>query len=169
MMTIFAALVDVRALPPPLKPFLPVSRGYHRIWITPGWGTPESALQVGVHVHKSRRFELYLPRCYPLGKHDTNFSIPLWVLAPGTQETGDNFFKQTGLKSIADQHCIAMAVLEGEEVMWYLKLSVGHQAQALPWPWPDDIEYTKAVLRETLKRINVDRKRINCVGFSRGA
>merc|ERR1719210_2973161 len=47
------------------------------------------------------------------------------------------------------------------------KMGVGWDAQKMK-TYPDDVAYTRVVLKVVLETINVDRKRISCVGFSRG-
>merc|ERR1719414_179397 len=46
-------------------------------------------------------------------------------------------------------------------------MAVGHDAEPQRGS-PDDVAYTRAVLREVMVKINVDTNRISCVGFSRG-
>lgn len=121
-------------------------------------GTPLAAIGGG---RASRPYTLYVPHGY------TGKPTVLWVLAPGNSMTMDGFLNvsKIGMIDIAEEHTIAMVVLLG---VW-TKLAVGPHARGKGGPYPDDVAYTKSVLRSVTEKINVDYNSIRCVGFSRGA
>jgi len=102
---------------------------------------------------------LHVPQSYT-----SRVRVPLWLLAPGTGDTAEDFMQMSSITTLADKHGIACAALEGAKQVFNVA------THALPEPYmPDDIYYTKEVLRDVVKRINIDRRTIRCVGFSRGA
>lgn len=135
--------------------------GKYPLEITPGkpLGTPPSA--VGWN-NKRRKYLLYVPRSYSWQK-----PIPLWILAPGTGMSIDGMLTKIdeGMLDIAENNSVAMVVLYG----LHTRLSVGRDARSLGPRYPDDVEYTQAVLRVVYQKLSIDNRRIFCVGFSRGA
>jgi len=135
--------------------------GSHRFNVEPGMplGTPQQIL--GSKTRK-RPFTLYIPRQF---KGDTK--IPLWILAPGDLMTMDGMLNRSkvGMIKLAERYLVAMVVLKG---VW-TKFAVEKDAQGKGYPYPDDVAYTKSVLRAVTLKISVDMDRIRCVGFSRGA
>lgn len=135
--------------------------GSHRFNVEPGMplGTPPQIL--GNKVRK-RPFTLYIPRQYR--RENT---IPLWILAPGDLMTMDGMLNvsKVGMINLAERYLVAMVVLKG---VW-TKFAVEKDAQGKGFPYPDDVAYTKSVLRAVVRKISVDMDRIRCVGFSRGA
>lgn len=107
-----------------------------------------------------RNFLLYSPHSL-----EAMQPLPLWILAPGTGETPQTMLEMSnGLGSYAEEQGFALAALEGV----HNRMNVVHDAQAAPWR-PNDVEYTSAVLRKVAQSVNVDKERVYCVGFSRGA
>lgn len=113
-----------------------------------------------INVSAGRRYLLHVPEGY---KKDKGIRLPVWILAPGSSDTPEVFFRMSGVLPLSDEHMFACAALEGS----HLNLNVASHGQPVPWG-PDDIQYTKLVLRDVLTRIDVDMSRIRCVGFSRG-
>jgi len=89
--------------------------------------------------------------------------LPLWLLAPGSSDTSSVFLRMSGVLPHSNERKFALAALQGS----HLNLNVASHGQPVPWG-PDDVMYTKSVLRDVLKRVDVDMSRIRCVGFSRG-
>lgn len=120
--------------------------GQHDVWV----GTPGGA---------ARRYVLFVPKGYnPSKKH------PLWLAFPGTGDAPEDMMSQTGMVDYATKNNITIAALQGDD----LSFNVEAHGQPLP-DRPDDVQYTIAVLRDVAHKLNVDRTRIRCVGFSRGA
>lgn len=111
---------------------------------------------------RQRYFQLFVPRSYGPG-----VDTPLWLLAPGTSDAPETLLAQTGLLRFAEERGFAFAALAGV----HGNLNVALHALEDP-EWPDDVEYTRAVLREVgagSESLAIDLSRVRCVGFSRGA
>jgi polyhydroxybutyrate depolymerase len=108
---------------------------------------------------KTRRFLVFVP-----SKYHARARIPLWILAPGSYDSPETFLAQSGIVKLAEEKGFAFAALQGDQHL----LNVGLHAQAID-ELPDDVDYTKAVLRDVTQKLCVDMDRIRCAGFSRGA
>jgi len=145
------------AVQPTVPKDLPKSRGCR---------LPVAQYGVGLHsvelsVHGTlREYLLFLPTGY---QHDE--ASPLWVLAPGAYETAWRFLHISRLIGFAEKMKFAFAALEGAQPAG---MNVGRHTQPMP-NLPDDVEYTKAVLRHASGSICVNMNRIRCTGYSRGA
>lgn len=106
-----------------------------------------------------RRFLLFVPQQYQIG-----MQIPLWILAPGDNDHAEKFLVASGLVQVAEQRNFAIAVLEG----YNLHLNVQLNALAVD-ELPDDVRYTRAVLRAVAEKIRINMRQVYCAGFSRGA
>jgi len=109
---------------------------------------------------QSRRFLLFVPTAYA-----PHAGVPLWLLAPGAYETPGRFLHVSGMLQFAEANGFAFAVLQGVRIEG---MNVGLHAQNLPY-LPDDIEYTRAILRDVSQKICINMDRIRCTGYSRGA
>jgi len=108
---------------------------------------------------RKRRFLAFVPSSY-----EARSPIPLWILAPGSIDTAETALKMSGIDAFAERRHFAVVVLEGEGQ----NLNVALKADAVPG-LPDDVEYTREVLRHATKNLCIDMERIRCTGFSRGA
>mmetsp|Transcript_62831 Transcript_62831/g.141961 ORF Transcript_62831/g.141961 Transcript_62831/m.141961 type:complete len:570 (-) Transcript_62831:210-1919(-) len=109
---------------------------------------------------QERFFLLFVPKGYVPRQ-----GIPLWLLAPGAYETPGRFLHVSGMLEFAEQNAFAFAVLQGVKIEG---MNVGLHARAIP-QLPDDIEYTRAILRDVSQKLCVNMDRIRCTGYSRGA
>lgn len=107
----------------------------------------------------NRTFLLFVPKSY-----HSKVPIPVWILAHGSFNTATTFLNQSNMVSFAEEKHIAFVALEGEDE----NLNVGLHSQDTG-NGPDDVEYTRQVLRRASEQICVDLDRIWCTGFSRGA
>lgn len=107
-----------------------------------------------------RHFLLFVPTQYVPQQ-----GVPLWLLAPGAYETPGRFLHVSGMLQFAEQNAFAFAVLQGVKIEG---MNVGLHAQALAY-LPDDVEYTRAILRDVSQKLCVNMDRIRCTGYSRGA
>jgi len=107
-----------------------------------------------------RQFLLFVPSQYV-----PKTGVPLWLLAPGAYETPRRFLHVSGMLPFAEQKTFAFVVLQGTKVEG---LNVGLHGQAVPY-LPDDVEYTRAILRDVSQKLCVNMNRIRCTGYSRGA
>jgi len=124
----------------------------------PCLATPLPPAGQDIWVTKYRHYFLHVPPGWRKGER-----LPVWLMAPGSSDTASVFQQMSNAIPLADKHHFALAVLEGA----HLNLNVASKGQPVPWG-PDDITYTKLVLRNVVKRIDVDLERIRCIGFSRG-
>mmetsp|Transcript_108702 Transcript_108702/g.325147 ORF Transcript_108702/g.325147 Transcript_108702/m.325147 type:complete len:526 (-) Transcript_108702:166-1743(-) len=113
-----------------------------------------------VHDGIVRRYVVYVPTHY-----SPNSPVPLWILAHGTANTPEAFIKMTDMAAMAEKHTFAFAAPEALNGAF----NVGRDAQAQNLSGPDDVGYTRTILQEVRRRLNVDMQRIRCAGFSRGA
>lgn len=111
-----------------------------------------------IHLNKYRHYYLHVPSGYKKGMR-----LPVWILAPGSSDTSSVMLQMSNAVPLAEKYKFALAVLEGS----HLNLNVASHGQPVPWG-PDDLLYTKMVLRDVIKRIDISLERIRCVGFSRG-
>lgn len=113
----------------------------------------------------ARNYLLFVPHSYR-----AEVPTALWICAPGSLRPPRLAFNYWS--DVVERHNAAMVVLSGHR----MNLNVGKDAQAMlkcmlnsDAPCPDDVMYTKAVLLAVSGLINIDIRRIYCVGFSRGA
>mmetsp|Transcript_102367 Transcript_102367/g.305707 ORF Transcript_102367/g.305707 Transcript_102367/m.305707 type:complete len:571 (-) Transcript_102367:259-1971(-) len=109
---------------------------------------------------QARIFLLFVPTAYM-----PHVGVPLWLLAPGAYETPGRFLHVSGMLQFAEANGFAFAVLQGVRIEG---MNVGLHTRALPY-LPDDVEYTRAILRDVSKKVCVNMDRIRCTGYSRGA
>mmetsp|Transcript_63404 Transcript_63404/g.147724 ORF Transcript_63404/g.147724 Transcript_63404/m.147724 type:complete len:558 (-) Transcript_63404:165-1838(-) len=109
---------------------------------------------------KARLFLLFVPT-----KYTPHVGVPLWLLAPGAYETPGRFLHVSGMLQFAEANSFAFAVLQGVKIDG---MNVGLHGQSLP-TLPDDVEYTRAILRDVSQKLCVNMDRIRCTGYSRGA
>lgn len=132
-----------------------------------GCGLPTAGYANGVHRDmkimadgNQRHFLLFVPSGY-----QPQVETPFWLLAPGAYETPARFLNVSGMLQFAEEKGIAFAVLQGQTIEG---LNVGLHGLALPH-LPDDISYTRAVLRDVSAKLCINMNRIRCTGYSRGA
>mmetsp|Transcript_49323 Transcript_49323/g.142941 ORF Transcript_49323/g.142941 Transcript_49323/m.142941 type:complete len:558 (-) Transcript_49323:130-1803(-) len=109
---------------------------------------------------QARLFLLFVPTAYV-----PHVGVPLWLLAPGAYETPGRFLTVSGMLQFAEANGFAFAVLQGVRIEG---MNVGLHVQSLPY-LPDDVEYTRAILRDVSQKLCVNMDRIRCTGYSRGA
>jgi len=123
-----------------------------------GWESGQKELWVDAN-GISRRYVLFVPPGYKPA-----VAAPLWLAFPGTGDAPEGLISQSGMTDFAVRHSFVLAFFEGQD------LSMNVEAHGLSLPErPDDVLYTEAVLRDVMQKIHVNRNRIHCVGFSRGA
>mmetsp|Transcript_45736 Transcript_45736/g.132443 ORF Transcript_45736/g.132443 Transcript_45736/m.132443 type:complete len:379 (-) Transcript_45736:51-1187(-) len=134
----------------------------------PGCGS-NSSYQPGLHEllkvrpagssPDSRRFSLYVPQAAPPGK-----PLPVLLLTPGNENDPHQFLKFPDLLSFAEQSPFLLVELIGEHNQFNVELNSADSPDR-----PDDVAYTKSVLREVSQSLCIDRRRVFCAGMSRGA
>lgn len=104
-------------------------------------------------------WKLYVPKRHCLKRRP----IPLWILAPGTKQSADVALQLARVLPLAQHHGFAVLALQGQDNC----LNV--EANCLPNPWlRDDVDYVLAGLRKASQRVQIDKHRIFCAGYSRG-
>lgn len=107
-----------------------------------------------------RVFLLYVPEHFRAAPR----RLPLWLVAPGRNSRPEWVLNISGLVPYADEHNIVLAGLRGGKD---LTLNVGSHSHAHS-DQPDDLAYTRAVLRKVTRHLSIDRNRIRCTGYSCG-
>jgi len=115
-------------------------------------------MKVSVSGH-DRTFRLYVPPSYK-----PEARIPLWILAPAKNDDSQILMDQAQIMQTVNVHPFAFAVLHGLE----------HSLNILPHGQanhsrPDDVVYTRVVLRHITVNLCIDEDRIRCTGFGQGA
>jgi len=105
-------------------------------------------------------WKLYVPKHHCSGKRP----LPLWILAPGTKQSADVALQLSKALPLAQHHGFAVLALQGQDNC----LNV--EADCLQSPWlRDDVEYVLSGLRKASQHVEIDKRRIFCAGYSRGA
>jgi len=115
-------------------------------------------LKVSVAGH-DRTFRLYVPPSYR-----PEARIPLWILAAAENDDSQTLIDQAQIMQTVSVHPFAFAVLHG----------LAHSLNVMPHGQedhsrPDDIVYTRVVLRHITSNLCIHEDRVRCAGFGQGA
>jgi len=114
--------------------------------------------QISVNGEK-REYLLYKPQNY----HGPE-RMPLWILAPGSYNDPYKQLRMSDMVQAAEQEQFAFVALKGKDNL----MNVVLHSQPEPGK-ADDVAYTRMVLEQVSKHLCIDRRRVFCTGYSRGA
>jgi poly(3-hydroxybutyrate) depolymerase len=133
--------------------------GLHRLYIGPEDVTGikgDDAVAARPCRRTSRLYMLNVP-----GRLNSILPLPLWIFAPGKNPDIRHSYQDWG--GMVRQHPAVVVVLSG---LWEPLRKDGEWSPCL---YPNDFQYVRGILRDTTQKLNIDRRRIHCIGFAEGA
>jgi hypothetical protein len=95
------------------------------------------------------------------GRLNSILPLPLWIFAPGKSPSIRHSYQDWG--GVVQRHPVVAVVLSD---LWK---PLSKDGQWSPCLFPDDFQYVRGILREATQKLNIDMRRIHCVGFAEGA